>query len=59
VHTGSVWEIDREEAGRLLTYFYPQTENNDVTTNRIDEQSLTARIVSVRGGWRMRVSMVI
>jgi hypothetical protein len=50
VRAGSSWEIDRDESARLLTYFYPQTENNDVTTNRIDAQSLTARILSVHGG---------
>jgi hypothetical protein len=50
VRPGTSWEIDPEEAARLLTYFYPQTENNDVATNRIEEQSLIARIVSVQGG---------
>ena len=34
----------------MLAHFYPVTENNDVTKNRIEEQQLTARVLSVSGG---------
>jgi hypothetical protein len=48
--TGTAWEVDPGAAADLLTYFYPQTENNDVTTNRIEQQSLKARVLWTRGG---------
>ncbi len=50
VRAGSSWEPDRETAARLLTHFYPQTENNDVRKNRIQEQELKATVLSVKGG---------
>jgi hypothetical protein len=34
----------------LLTHFYPETENNDVTKNRIDEISLKGTMVSLAEG---------
>jgi hypothetical protein len=46
---GDSWDVDRDVAGRILTYFYPQTENNDISTNRIDRQELKASIVSIAG----------
>jgi hypothetical protein len=47
---GKAWDVDGEVAGRLLTYFYPQTENNNVRTNRIDQQTLKATVVEVKDG---------
>jgi len=47
---GQSWDVDRETAAKVLTYFYPQTENNDVSTNRIDRASLKATVVSVKDG---------
>jgi hypothetical protein len=47
---GQTWELDKEVSGRVLTYFYPQTENNHATTDRIEKQSLVARVLSVEGG---------
>jgi hypothetical protein len=47
---GASWTIGRELAARLLTYFYPQTENNDLSTNEIEQQSLQARVLSAHGG---------
>jgi hypothetical protein len=44
------WDIDKEAAAQLLTRFYPTTENNDLSTNRIDRQSLKATVVSIRDG---------
>ena len=46
---GLSWEIDPKLASRLLTHFYPPTENSDISKNRIDEQVLRATIVSVEG----------
>jgi hypothetical protein len=37
-------------SGKLLAYFYPSTENNNVPANRIDRQLLKARVLSVRDG---------
>ena len=34
----------------MLTYFYPQTENNDANPGRIEKQSLTAKVLSAEGG---------
>jgi len=47
---GTTWEIDKRAATKLLTHFYPETENNDVSKNRIDEISLKATVVSIDRG---------
>lgn len=46
---GDSWDVDRDVAGKILTYFYPQTENNDISKNRIERQELKATIVLVAG----------
>jgi hypothetical protein len=50
VAAGVSWELDRDVGAKLLKRFYPATENNDLTTNRIDRQALKATIVSVKDG---------
>jgi hypothetical protein len=50
VKLGSTWEPDREVAARLLKYFYPSTENNDLSTNRINRQVLRGTVLSVKDG---------
>jgi hypothetical protein len=47
---GTSWDVDKETATKVLTYFYPQTENNDISTNRIDDIALKATVVSVKDG---------
>jgi hypothetical protein len=47
VEVGTSWEPHRDIAAKLLTHFFPPTENTDLATNRIDEQSLTARVESI------------
>jgi hypothetical protein len=47
---GTRWEPDREAAAKVLRHFYPSTENNDVSKNRIDRQELKATVVSVKEG---------
>ena len=47
---GQTWAIDRDAAALVLTHFYPQTENNDVSTNRIDHLTLTAKVISADNG---------
>lgn len=47
---GASWDLDREVAARILTHFYPSTENNNVSTNRIDEQLLKATVLSIQDG---------
>jgi hypothetical protein len=44
------WDVDPKVAAKLLLHFYPQTENNDVRTNRIDVQSLHGTVVSTEQG---------
>jgi hypothetical protein len=44
---GFTWNIDSELSARLLTHFYPQTENNDTSTNLIDRYSLRGQVVAV------------
>src|SRR5262245_47540261 len=50
VKAGDTWDLDEEVSKRILTYFYPQTENNNAPTNRIEKQSLRARVLSVKDG---------
>ena len=47
---GATWEVDREAATRVLTHFYPQTENNDVRKNEIQHIALKATAVSTTDG---------
>jgi hypothetical protein len=47
---GAAWDIDRDVATKVLTHFYPQTENNDVSKNRIERVGLKATVVSTAGG---------
>ncbi|HJT76976.1 MAG TPA: hypothetical protein VJ739_07205 [Gemmataceae bacterium] len=50
VRPGTTWQPDREVMARLLTHFYPPTENTDVRKNRIDEQALKATVLAVQDG---------
>jgi hypothetical protein len=50
VRPGTTWEPEPGLAARLLTHVYPVTENNDVRKNRIEEQELTGRVLTVEGG---------
>lgn len=50
VRFGTSWVLDPEQTAKLLTHFYPATENNDVTKNRLDEQGLRATVISLEGG---------
>jgi len=47
---GDSWRVDEEISARLLTRFYPPTENNDVSKNRFERRSLNAEIVSFQNG---------
>jgi hypothetical protein len=50
VEKGTKWGFDKDVVSKLLKPFYPVTENNDLSTNRIDRQELTATVVSVEDG---------
>ena len=50
VGAGATWEVDRGVATKILTHFYPQTENNDVRKNTIERIALKAAGVTVDGG---------
>jgi hypothetical protein len=50
VRPRSSWSLDKKVVARVLTYFYPQTENNDTAKNRIDEQELRGTVLSVKDG---------
>jgi hypothetical protein len=50
VSPGQTWGFDQGVSARILTYFYPQTENNDARTDRIEQQWLTARALTVEDG---------
>ena len=50
VQPRDMWELDQDVSARVLTYFYPQTENNDARTDRIESHSLTARALTVKDG---------
>lgn len=47
---GQTWDIDRALATKLYLRFYPDTEANDFSKNRIDRQSLRAKVLSVDEG---------
>ena len=50
VAAGSEWNPDSAVIAKLLNHFYPPTENTNLKKNRIDEQSLKARVESVENG---------
>jgi hypothetical protein len=50
VNPGQTWELDRGVAAEILTYFYPQTENNDARVDRIQGHSLTGKVLTVKDG---------
>jgi hypothetical protein len=50
VAAGASWDMDREVSAKILKRFYPASENNDVSTNRIDRQTLKATLVSDKDG---------
>jgi len=50
LRAGQSWAWDRTVAARLLTHFYPPTENTDNGKNSIDEQVLKATVQSIQGG---------
>jgi hypothetical protein len=47
---GRAWDVREEVATAILTHFYPQTENNDVSTHRIERRRLHGTIESVADG---------
>ena len=47
---GETWQSPREVATKLLTHFYPATENNDVKKNVFEKQSLNATVTSLESG---------
>jgi hypothetical protein len=48
--TGTSWNIDRQVATKLLTHFYPATENNDVSKNKFERLLLKSTVVSLQDG---------
>ncbi|HEX8202053.1 MAG TPA: hypothetical protein VF590_16380, partial [Isosphaeraceae bacterium] len=56
LEVGRSWEVDPAVSGRLLTHFYPATENNDVRANRLERHALRATVVSA-GAARVRVRL--
>ena len=47
---GVTWDIDKNVAAKMLNYFYPSTENNDIRTNRMLHQELKGKVISVTDG---------
>jgi hypothetical protein len=47
---GHAWDVREDVATAILTHFYPQTENNDVSTHRFERRSLRGTIESVTDG---------
>lgn len=51
IKVGSSWDFSKEMTARLLTKFYPQTEEtSNADRNRIDHASLKATVVSIENG---------
>src|SRR4051794_13245622 len=47
---GETWDLPPALTARLLERFYPATENNDLSKNRIGRVEVRAEVVSVEGG---------
>lgn len=47
VAVGDSWQVDPKVAETLLTRFYPTTELNDLSKNRLDERSLKLTALSI------------
>jgi hypothetical protein len=47
---GASWEVRQDVATAILTHFYPQTENNDVSTHRFARRRLSGTIESIKNG---------
>jgi hypothetical protein len=47
---GRAWDVREGVATAILTHFYPQTENNDVSTHRFERRRLRGTIESVKDG---------
>src|SRR5262249_50874532 len=47
---GCAWDVREDVATAILTHFYPQTENNDVSTHRFERRRLHGMIESVTDG---------
>jgi hypothetical protein len=51
------WDIPASVSTKLLTHFYPATENNDVSKNVFEKQALKATLLSVdKGVARVRLT---
>ncbi|MFT5525064.1 MAG: hypothetical protein ACI9HK_003030 [Pirellulaceae bacterium] len=50
IAVGDTWQIEPKITEMLLTRFYPTTELNDLSKNRLDEQSLKLTALSVEKG---------
>jgi hypothetical protein len=50
VRLNTSWEPDKGVAANVLKHFYPPTEDTDLAKNRIDEQSLQARVEAIEKG---------
>jgi hypothetical protein len=50
LEVGRAWEIRQDVATAILTHFYPQTENNDVSTHRFERRKLSGTIESIKNG---------
>jgi hypothetical protein len=44
------WDVPKATAAKVLTHFYPQTENNNADPKRIESLSMTVRALSRDGG---------
>jgi hypothetical protein len=50
LQAGASWNLDKDTAAQILTRFYPTTENNDLSSNRIDELALRGTVTSIKDG---------
>src|SRR5262249_16788146 len=50
------WDIAEAHAAQLLAHFYPSSENNDLSSHRLEQQSLRGRGLAIHdGGARARI----
>jgi hypothetical protein len=49
-HAATSWTLEPQLTMKLLTHFYPATENNDVSKNKFARLSLKCTVVSIHDG---------
>jgi hypothetical protein len=50
VTSGQTWPLGHDVSAKILTYFYPQTENDDTRIDRLEAYGLSAKALGITKG---------